>query len=94
MGIVLAYVVKVDDRGRIKLPKDIAAPGDRFLIIPVGKRIVLLKIPPKPIEASSSWLHTEKDKRELRFLAESQAIKEIEDKLKRRGLLIEIDAPN
>jgi virulence-associated protein VagC len=77
MGIVLVYVVKADDRGRIKLPKDIAAPGDRFLIIPVGGRIILLKIPPKPVEASSSWLHTEKDKRELRFLAESQAIKEV-----------------
>jgi hypothetical protein len=36
MGIVLVYVVKVDDRGRIKFLKDIAAPGDRFLIIPVG----------------------------------------------------------
>jgi virulence-associated protein VagC len=76
-------VVKVYDRGRIRLPKDIAAPGDRFLIIPVGGRIVLLKIPPKPVEASSSWLHTDKDKRELRSIAESQAIKEIEDKLKR-----------
>jgi len=85
MGIVLVYVVKADDRGRIKLPKDIAAPGDRFLIIPVGGGgIVLLKIPPKPVEASSSWLHTEKDKRELRFLAESQAIKEVEDKLRRK----------
>jgi len=84
MGIVLAYVVKVDDRGRINLPKDITAPGDRFLIIPVGGRIVLLKIPPKPIEASSSWLHTEKDKRELRSIAESQAIKEVEDKLRRK----------
>ncbi|MCR6691897.1 MAG: VapB-type antitoxin [archaeon YNP-LCB-003-016] len=82
----MAYVVKADDRGRIKLPKDIATPGDRFLIIPVGRRIVLLKIPPKPIEASSSWLHTEKDKRELRSLAESQAIKEVEDKLRRKGV--------
>jgi len=77
MGIVLVCVVKVDDRGRIKLSKDIAAPGDRFLVIPVGGRIVLLKISPKPVEASSSWLHTEKDKRELRSIAESQAIKEV-----------------
>jgi hypothetical protein len=67
MGIVLVYVVKVDDRGRIKFLKDIAAPGDRSLIIPVGGKIVLLKMSPKPVEASSSWLHTEKDKRELRF---------------------------
>jgi virulence-associated protein VagC len=84
MGIVLVYVVKADDKSRIKLPKDIAAPGDRSLIIPVGGKIVLLKIPPKPVEASSSWLHTEKDKRELRSIAESQAIKEVEDKLRRK----------
>jgi hypothetical protein len=86
MGIILAYVVKADDRGRIKLPKDIVTPGDRFLVIPVGRRIVLLKIPPKPVEASSSWLRTEKDKGELRSLAESQAIKEVEDKLRRKGI--------
>jgi hypothetical protein len=59
MGIVLVYVVKADDKSRIKLPKNIAAPGDRSLIIPVGGKIVLLKMSPKPIEASSSWLHTE-----------------------------------
>ncbi|ACB07427.1 hypothetical protein [Candidatus Korarchaeum cryptofilum] len=82
----MAYVVKADDRGRIKLPKDVVSPGDRILVIPAGRRILLIKIPPKPVEASSSWLKTEKDKKELRALAESYAIEEVEMKLRRRDL--------
>ena len=29
----MASVVKVDDRGRIKLPRGVASPGDRVLVI-------------------------------------------------------------
>ena len=52
----MAYVVRADDRGRIKLPRGIVSPGDKILVIPAGRRIVLIKIPPKPVEMSSSWL--------------------------------------
>ncbi len=80
------HIVEMDDRGRIKLPRDIVSPGDRILVIPAGRRILLIKIPTKPIEASSSWLKTEKGKKELRALAESLAIEEVEMKLRRRDL--------
>gem|GEM_PF-1116294 len=85
-GINTAYVVRADDRGRIKLPRGIVSPGDKILVIPAGRRIVLIKIPPKPVEMSSSWLKAEMDKKELRALAESRAIEESEMKLRRRDL--------
>lgn len=82
----MASVVKVDDRGRIKLPRGVASPGDRVLVIPAGRRIILIKIPPSPVEASSSWLKTELERGELRRLAESAALEEVEERLRRRKL--------
>ncbi|MGC8933351.1 MAG: VapB-type antitoxin [Candidatus Methanodesulfokora sp.] len=78
--------MKADDRGRIKLPKGLISPGDRILVLPVGRRIVLIRMPSKPLEESSSWIKTDKDKKELRTLAESRAIEEVEEKLRRRDL--------
>jgi hypothetical protein len=82
----MAYLVKADDRGRVKLPKGMVSPGDLFLVLPVGRRIVLVKVPPKPVEASSSWLKTEKGRGELRALAEAGALEEVEERLRRRAL--------
>jgi len=82
----MAYLVKADDRGRVKLPKGLVSPGDLLLVLPVGRRIVLVKVPPKPVEASSSWLKTEKGRSELRALAEAGALEEVEERLRRRTL--------
>jgi len=83
----MAYIVKADDRGRIKLPKELVSPGDRILVLSTGRRFILVKIPPKPLEASSSWLKTKKSRDELKTLAESRAIEEVEEKLRRRYLV-------
>lgn len=82
----MAYLVKADDRGRVKLPKGLVSPGDMLLVLPVGRRIVLVKVPPKPVEASASWLKTEKGRGELRALAEAGALEEVEERLRRRAL--------
>ena len=82
---IMAYMVKADDRGRVKLPKGLVSPGDLLLVLPAGRRIVLVKVPPKPVEASSSWLRTDKGRSELRALVESRALEEVEDKLRRKG---------
>jgi len=82
----MAYLVKADDRGRVKLPKGLVSPGDLLLVLPVGRRIVLVKVPPKPVEASASWLKTEKGRGELRALAEADALEEVEERLRRRAL--------
>jgi len=75
----MGYVVRVDDRERIKLPKGFVKPGERVLLITAGKRF-----PSRPIEASSSWLRTRLGKRDLRRLTESRALEEVERKLARR----------
>jgi len=80
----MGYVVRVDDRERIKLPKGFVKPGERVLLITAGKRLILIPIPSRPIEASSSWLRTRLDRRDLRRLAESRALEEVERKLARR----------
>jgi len=82
----MAYLVKADDRGRVKLPKGLVSSGDVLLVLPAGRRIVLVKVPPKPVEASSSWLRTDKGRGELRAVAESKALEEVEEKLRRREL--------
>jgi hypothetical protein len=82
----MAYLVKADDWGRVKLPKGLVSPGDLLLVLPVGRRIVLVKVPPKPVEASASWLKTEKGRGELRALAEAGALEEVEERLRRRAL--------
>jgi len=59
--------------GRIKLPKDIVSPGDRILVIPAGRRIVLIKIP-----RNLSFSHEERfNRRKKRALAEPHAIEEV-----------------
>ncbi len=80
----MAYVVKVDDRERVKLPKGFVKPGESILVIPAGRRIVLIPIPPRPREASSSWLKTRLGREELRRLAEVRALEELGEKLSRR----------
>ncbi len=85
-GKRMGYVVKADDRGRIKLPKEMFSPGDRVLVLPAGRRVILIRVPPRPLEASSSWLRTEKSREELRALAESRALEEVGEKLGRKSL--------
>ncbi len=80
----MAYVVRVDDRERVKLPKGLVKPGESVIVIPAGRRIVLIPIPPRPREASSSWLKTRLGRRELRRLAEARALEELEETRARR----------
>jgi len=78
------YVVTVDDRRRIKLPKDFVKPKDKILILNAGTRLVLIKIPPEPFSESSSWLRTSLSKAELRRLGLEKALEEVGRKLERK----------
>jgi len=78
------YVVTVDDRRRIKLPKGFVKPKDKILVLNAGTRLVLIKIPPKPFPESSSWLRTSLSKAELRRLSLEKALEEVGKKLERR----------
>ena len=78
------YVVTVDDRRRVKLPKDFVKPKDKLLILNAGTRLILIKIPPEPFSESSSWLKTSLSKDELRKLGLRKALEEVSEKLGRR----------
>ncbi len=80
----MATVVKVDDRGRIKLPRNLVKPREKVLVIPAGSRIIVIPIPPRPLAASSSWLKISIDRKELREIVDEEALKEISEKLERR----------
>ncbi len=80
----MATVVKVDDRGRIKLPRNLVKPREKVLVIPAGSRIVVIPIPPRPLVTSGSWLKISIDRKRLREIVDEEALKEISEKLKRR----------
>ena len=80
----MAIVVTVDDRCRVKLPKDMVKPGDKVLVICAGTRIILIPIPPRPIDASGKWIKVKVSRRELKKIIEEEALKEVKEKLERR----------
>ena len=79
----MAYLVKADDRDEAAEGPGIP-PGDALLVLPAGRRIVLVEAPPEPVEASFSWLRTDKGRSELQETAESKALEEVEEKPRRR----------
>ncbi|RLG79682.1 MAG: hypothetical protein DRO13_05525 [Thermoprotei archaeon] len=80
----MAIVVTVDNRRRVKLPRGTVEPGDKVLVIPAGSRLVLIPIPPRPLEASGGWLKETIDKGSVRRIVDELALEEVEVKLSRR----------
>ena len=70
--LVVGYVLKVDNRGRIKLPKDMAK-ADSVIIIDVGTFFIGIPIPKDPLAETSSIIRTELGVKELKEIAEKEA---------------------
>ncbi|ADX81992.1 hypothetical protein [Saccharolobus islandicus] len=68
----MAYVVKVDDRGRIKLPKKLAN-ADSVIIIEAGTFFVGIPIPKDPLAETYGIIKTELSVKELKEIAEKEA---------------------
>ncbi len=81
----MAIVAKVDDRGRVKFPRNVLRPREKVLIIPAGSRIVVIPIPPRPLLSSGGWLKEDVDKKALRIMVEEEALVEVSRKLERRS---------
>ena len=47
----MSYISTVDDKGRIRIPRGLLSKGNKVLVIPAGTRIILISIPPKPLES-------------------------------------------
>lgn len=80
-------VVEVDERGRMTLPKKIGLRKSRLLIIPAGTFFVTIPLPKVPQKEAGNWLDTKKERKELKQLAEKEAMADAVARAKRRKQL-------
>jgi hypothetical protein len=82
-GVKMA-VTKVDDRGRIKLPREMVSPGESVIIIDANSYFLGIPIPSDPVLSSGSWLKEGRDVKELKRAAEDSAGEDARDRATRR----------
>ncbi|MBS7649694.1 MAG: VapB-type antitoxin [Candidatus Bathyarchaeia archaeon] len=80
-------IVKVDERGRMTIPKELGIRETKTIIIPAGTFFVIIPLPKIPYEEAEGWLSTEKDREELKILAERMASEDAVKRAKRRKQL-------
>ncbi|BDB99963.1 VapB-type antitoxin [Saccharolobus caldissimus] len=79
----MGYVVKVDDRGRIKLPKKLAEASS-VIIIDVGTFFIGIPVPKDPLVTTSGVIKTDLSVKDLKELAEKEAEKDALERYRRR----------
>jgi len=75
-------VVKIDDRGRIRLPGRLAKFGS-VIIIDVGEYFIGIPIPKDPLAATSGIIRSEKSIEELKKEAEEDALRDALERARR-----------
>jgi len=84
MWVKMATVVKIDERGRVTLPKSLGVRGDRATVISAGTFLVFIPISGKPAEAAKGWLKSKRQRDELKRIAERRAREDAVARAKRR----------
>jgi len=80
-------IVRVDERGRMTIPREMGIRGTKAVVIPAGNFFVTIPLPKAPREEAEGWLTTGKERRQLKKLAESTARRDAVKRAKRRGQL-------
>ncbi|MEZ0345311.1 MAG: AbrB/MazE/SpoVT family DNA-binding domain-containing protein [Infirmifilum sp.] len=80
-------VVKVDERGRIVIPKEFNVRRTKVVIIPSGSFLVLIPLPTPPPEGAGGWLPSSRSRTELKKAAEEAAMRDAVARAKRRKQL-------
>ncbi|ADN50713.1 hypothetical protein [Vulcanisaeta distributa] len=80
----MGSVVKIDNRGRIRLPGRLAKYGS-VIIIDVGEYFIGIPIPKDPLTATSGIIKSEKSVGELKKEAEEEAAKDALERARRMG---------
>ncbi len=80
----MAQISKVDDRGRIKLSREIAEPGSTVVIIDVDSYFLGIPIPPDPLSTSGGWMKARERNGKLGALAEENAARDAVSGARRR----------
>lgn len=81
----MAQVTKVDDRGRIKLSRELAEPGSSVVIIDADTYFLGIPIQKDPMRASGSWMKTKESLEILKKVAEEEASKDATARAKRHN---------
>lgn len=80
-------IVKVDERGRMTVPKELGIRETKAIIIPAGSFFVAIPLPKAPHEKAKDWLATSKSRKDLKILAEKAAREDAMKRVKRRKQL-------
>jgi bifunctional DNA-binding transcriptional regulator/antitoxin component of YhaV-PrlF toxin-antitoxin module len=80
-------IVKVDERGRMTVPKKLGIKKTRAIIIPAGSFFIAIPLPKTPHKEAGEWLITGKEGKELKILAEKAAKEDAVKRAKRRRQL-------
>jgi len=80
-------ISKVDDRGRIKLPREMVSPGESVIIIDANSYFLGIPIPSDPLLSSGSWLADARDFKGMKRAAEVRAGEDATSRAKRRKQL-------
>jgi bifunctional DNA-binding transcriptional regulator/antitoxin component of YhaV-PrlF toxin-antitoxin module len=65
-------VVKIDERGRVTLPK-LMRDSERAVVIPAGSFAVVIPVPRAPEVHAANWLSSKRSGKELKHTAEKRA---------------------
>ena len=79
-------IVKVDERGRITIPKEIGVRNTRAVIMPAGSFFVI-PLPAELHKYAGSWLPSKRGRKKLKEVAEKLAYKDAVERAKRRKQL-------
>ena len=79
-------MVKIDDKGRVLLPRELRE-ASKAVVIAAGSYAVVIPVPSRPEESAAAWLPTKKSVKGLKAAAERLARRDAVARARRRRQL-------
>ena len=77
-------MVKIDERGRMTIPKQLRVRSTKAIVISAGTFLITIPLPMKLYEYAGSWLPSRRERKELKMLAEKSAAEDAIKRARRR----------
>jgi bifunctional DNA-binding transcriptional regulator/antitoxin component of YhaV-PrlF toxin-antitoxin module len=77
-------IVKIDERGRMTIPKKLRIRSTKAIVIAAGNFLITIPLPIKLDEYAGSWLPSKRERKELKVLAEKAAAEDAVKRARRR----------
>lgn len=87
LGARRVAIVRVDERGRMVIPREFGVRATRAVVIPAGSFFVVIPLPGAPHEKAGRWLPSARSRAELKRAAEGAARRDAAERARRRGQL-------